>query len=415
MNPEATYEALLNKLQDRSVAVREQVIEELVRIGLPVVPALVRRLQDRQEIVRTAAALALGRIGGPAVPALIEALGEEGQATRREYRQYEAARTLGRLGSAGGAAVPALLRLLNTEHTFVRQAALEALEKIGPGPEVLPALTGYLGHTFPAIRLAACGVLGRMGAAASAVVPDLVPVLADTDEAVRSAAENALVQIGAAAVSGLKQVVEDRVSAIRRAKEAALQQLPEVVLPSFFRELDLWDSTVRFKALRLLDRLAPGTVQEGTEEWQEGFREHLRRKYDQEVARLESDEGQYPAGFALHRPRNDSEPLRVHREQAVRDAVILTGDRRSSFEAVEAAVEEMAGQVVPRLLTLLQTDDRRARAGAIEALARYGPLARGALPGLEKVSRDPDEELAHIAALACSCIRSGRVIGFGPG
>lgn len=87
---------------------------------------------------------------------LIEQLTANDAAIRRR-----AIVALGDLGTGAGPAVPALTRVLTDGAPLVRQAAAEALGKIGSGAAV-PALTEALNDPDPAVRKAAAGALAAM-------------------------------------------------------------------------------------------------------------------------------------------------------------------------------------------------------------------------------------------------------------
>lgn len=112
---------------------------ELREHARPAVPALIRALQRRANrtnletftvTIQEAAALALGRstAGTPdGVPALLEALDRARTVNKRRI----VARSLGEVGPAAQAAEPRLRALLADNSQDVREAAQEALEKIG--------------------------------------------------------------------------------------------------------------------------------------------------------------------------------------------------------------------------------------------------------------------------------------------
>jgi len=120
--------ALVWVLDDQYLPLVADVIDALVRIGPPAVPALLEGLQHKDWWAREAAARALGRIGSPrAVVPLIERLSD------RSYNVREASiRALGALGDPR--AVPYVAALARHDsHHEVRSAAGEVL-RVLPEP-----------------------------------------------------------------------------------------------------------------------------------------------------------------------------------------------------------------------------------------------------------------------------------------
>jgi HEAT repeat protein len=356
-----------------------------------VLPAVADKLGDSRDPVVEAASLALIRVGAAAVPALAAALGEQGQASRLDYRRLWAARTLGRLGAAAAPALPHLIRLLECGPQFVRQAALEALGQIGPTtPELVPALIGYLGHNFADIRKATCGILGRMGHGAEPAVAALIETLGDPDEATRQAAVESLTRLGEVAVPCLRQALADHAGAVRKAKELALKQLPEVALRSFFAELDRWHRIARDRAREILSRVAPEEAAPVTT---------LVR-----VLHVTS----YEAGYRFGAEKEDGgiEGYWVEMHELIRGS-------EEFRESVHSAMAELARSAVPKLIALTRREKWRERLHAIAELARFGWLASEALPVLEELEHDPDERIRQVAGMAHYYIRKERFMGFG--
>ncbi len=162
-------EALTKSLADSDATSRREILFALGRIGegaVPAVPTIVAALADEDENVRYSAVYALGEIGlGAAagtdalksnlasddafyrtcsawalamvnpqgedvakltVPLLVGTLKHE-----RPFARIEAADALGRLGAGAASAVPALQAAAKDPDEHVRQAAAEALKKIG--------------------------------------------------------------------------------------------------------------------------------------------------------------------------------------------------------------------------------------------------------------------------------------------
>jgi len=149
--------SLIDDLRD--VFRRDSAIESLVEIGEPAVEPLIQALKDEDSFVREGAAEALGKIGDKrAVEPLIHALNDEDWQVR-----WEAAEALDELGyepkndtekayyliarknwdelvKMGEPAVEPLIQALKDEDIFVREAAVEALGKIGDKRAVEPLI-----------------------------------------------------------------------------------------------------------------------------------------------------------------------------------------------------------------------------------------------------------------------------------
>jgi HEAT repeat protein len=172
---------LIELLGDRAIRVRLAVVESLGRIGLPAAEAMVPRLAellgDADTRVRWTAVKSLvkfGREGAPAIPQLTEALGD-----REAPIRSAAAYALGNIGAAAAPAVPRLTKLLEDSDSFVRESTGDALGSIGQ-PASAPALLAALKtETNESVRREFCRALGKITAAARALVELVVPALAE--------------------------------------------------------------------------------------------------------------------------------------------------------------------------------------------------------------------------------------------
>jgi HEAT repeat protein len=158
----------------------------LGQIVEPAVKPLIEALSDEYYGVCMAAAEALGRIGDPrAVEPLIVALKNGGWYMIRKA----AAEALGRIGDPR--AVEPLIPVLKDEYFKVREAATEALIKIG-APSVEP-LIDALRYREWRMRKAATEVLGKIGDARA--IEPLIAALEDEDKDVRKSVAWGLVSL----------------------------------------------------------------------------------------------------------------------------------------------------------------------------------------------------------------------------
>jgi len=118
--------ALVGALHHSDEDVRRAAARSLGRLGPPALPAIQEAMAGKDARTSREAAEALGYLGSPAIPALTAALRHADPQVR-----CIAARALGRLGSEAKAARSALLEAVSDPDAAVRDAAAEALKRIG--------------------------------------------------------------------------------------------------------------------------------------------------------------------------------------------------------------------------------------------------------------------------------------------
>jgi len=210
--------ALVELVADPMWDVRRAAADALGKIHDPeAVEGLARALQDADNDVREAAVTSLARLRDPrAIGPLVIALADVEPGVRRaalsalplinpDWAKTEAAR----------AVAPELRRLWEGGEAAVRYAAVNALGQMGESPtkissfdtgtvitaaaqkqnRVLTVFTELLRDADGDLRLAAAGVLGRLGD--KRAVEALRPVLTDADDTVRRATVQALLALGA--------------------------------------------------------------------------------------------------------------------------------------------------------------------------------------------------------------------------
>jgi len=115
-----------------------------------------------------------------AVPQLITALNDTRPAIRRQ-----ATDALSAIGPDASAAADALLALLSDTDPIVRSYAGIALSSVDPEGRLLPALLTMVLSQQQPLRLEALYALERYQERALPVLPDLLPLLSDSDDGVR--------------------------------------------------------------------------------------------------------------------------------------------------------------------------------------------------------------------------------------
>src|SRR4028118_1181240 len=88
-----------------------------------------------------------------------------------------------RLRKIGEPAIPALMEALQDKNLQVRRSAADLLRQIGP--PAIPALVKALKDSDANVRSIAAYVLGKIGAEAKTALPQLVPLLTDSNAKVR--------------------------------------------------------------------------------------------------------------------------------------------------------------------------------------------------------------------------------------
>jgi len=244
---------LLEVLRDGDVNVRAEARTLLVRYGPRVVPALIACLRDPQTRCGAIEVLgSLGPVAEPAVPALMR-LGLDPDPT-----QWQLLITaLGQIGRAAHAAAPLLLHLARHHDPRLREAALTALGQIGV-TEAVPLLMQCL--TQGTDKQLALLTLGRLGRAAQAAVPVVLPLVQSESLDERCVALETLGRIGTAeaALPVLLPVLRNRtadslevasaIAAVEHFGTAALAAVP--LLQSWAADGDSLTSVAASAALK---------------------------------------------------------------------------------------------------------------------------------------------------------------------
>ena len=125
----AAVPAITELLGDNASEIRRAAAWALKQMGAeaaPAIPALRNLVKEGRDFVSSVAASALATIGPPAIPALSELLKDQDW-----YVRWRAVWTLREMGPRAKSAASALLPLLTDSNAMVREAAAEALGKIG--------------------------------------------------------------------------------------------------------------------------------------------------------------------------------------------------------------------------------------------------------------------------------------------
>ena len=181
------------------------------------ISSLIQKLKSNDEREIEAAIKKLGKIGEPAIPALIEALREENLLVRRSVTEA--------LKGIGDRAIPALVKASKKSDVKLRRNAVNVLREIMGGHSkgnfyytlelqnsseaktAVPQLIPLLKDSDADVRSSAADALGNIGAEAKTAVPQLIPLLKDSDAGVRINAACALWNMGAEAKTAVPQLI----------------------------------------------------------------------------------------------------------------------------------------------------------------------------------------------------------------
>ena len=211
----------LQALESPYWADRHQSIHNLGDIEPPAVeavPALIGAVQDRDQTVSLHAIEALGHIGAPAAeaaPVIIQVLKDDESWVRNW--------AVNALANIGPAAVPALITALSDNSPAIRAGVVETLGKIGAEEGVIPALVQILADKDNAVVSEAISVLKNMPA--DQTIPYLIPLLAEKDARWRANATQALAAIGEPAVPILLETLNNPDELVRMAAVHSLGQI----------------------------------------------------------------------------------------------------------------------------------------------------------------------------------------------
>jgi HEAT repeat protein len=420
-NARAAVPDLIAALKPRKQTAQDELIRlnarlALARIGVPAVPALIEALKDKREGVAPLAGGALGWVLPPpkeAVPALRIALKND----RAHAAVY--AHSLGQLGPLALPAVPELTDLLTDAAT--RPEAVVALVRIDPeqARSVVPQLVKDLQGEDEKQRQAAVQALARIGPAAQAAaeaisdllrdrlltereivdlqanwagaMSGLIDLLKDPEVERRKLAIFALEQTGAEARAALKPLIaalSDRDDEVRAGAAHVLEQVgseASEAVPALIANLQVPQMPVRYAAADAL-RAIGAAAKEGRRPLLECLfdpEEHVRYAAALSLGGIDPHFTQ--AVPALRDALNDLSPLV---QLAAIDSLIHI-DRGHSMDSV------------PLLITLCaKPDDLRVRFRAVEGLNELAPhQAKQAVPWLrvEMTVIDPEFNFLYAA------------------
>ena len=297
-----------------------------------------------------------------------------------------AAAAIGRIGPEEEA-IPFLIRLLDRPDPEIKQAAADALYKVGPwAAPAVPRLNKLLEDGDMRVRRSSADTLGEIGRTANPVVPHLIRIyLQEEDEQVRRSAAVALGKLRLADETAHQALIKDLKHPSPELREAAAVALWETwpeqsLIPAFTLLLDDPEWGVRRAAIDGLGHIGrPDTKAIGK------LRDLLKDTAAWEVRRS--------AAVALARMRSN---------EASADLVLALTDRHWEVGRTAAYALLQIGpgpEAVPRLLETLADRNWEVRRASSDALAKIVPP-----PMVELIERLGDAS-THVRAGATDALR----------
>ena len=370
--------------------------DALAQVGPKALPALLDILQKKKPDEGKWVLRILHGFGPPAVPVLGEALKSNSPEVRAA-----AANALGEMGHEASAAATPLFALTKDSNPGVQAAAFRALVAVHADSERLkPLLQAALSSQNSDVRKAAAAGLAALGGAAALGVDGLVDLLADDNAAGRLAAVTALGQLGAKAAPAIDALLSHlNDPALQSAIVDTLGQLGPAAAPSVPRLLEIVKKgNERATILPILTSIGPG-AKDALPMIYAAARDRVAEVKISGVTALAAVETDDAKALAVLIPLvGNGESNKVCR--AVAHALAKYGPAASAAvpglismldkdtERGEAmrAIKAIGVKNVPDLLTLLSKTDVRIRTFACESLGNLGPEAKDAAPKLREIA-----------------------------
>jgi len=358
----AAVPKLAELLKDKNTATRERAAHALGRMGSDAVGAL-PALLDAARAAEGAPvyAEALAQLGPKALPPLLDIL----QKSKGDQGKW----VLNILHSFGAPAVPVLSEALKSNSAEVRTAAANAIGEMGrDGVAAATPLFVLTKDSTPAVQAAAFRALVAVHADSERLKPLLQEALTNKDTDVRKAAAAGTAALGGAAtlgVDGLLDLLADNNAAGRLAAVQALGQLGDKAAPAvnpLVAHLD--DPALQGSIIETLGHLGPAAAPAVPKLLE------LTKKGDQRTTIL-------PVLTGIGHGAKDALPMIY---TAIHDSA---PDVRASAATALAAVETDDAKAIATIVPLARASESgKVRRAAAHAVAKYGPAAGAAVPGL---------------------------------
>jgi HEAT repeat protein len=429
---EAAVAPLGELLRDKDGGVRSAAAGALGQIGAKAVPVLVVAIGDEDTGVKLLALTTLGQIGPEAKEAVAALLGA--RKDKDVDVRIHAAFALGKIGPGAKAALPALFDaakdtgnvgpLIRTQHVAsgVMEAAVDAALKIDPTcvaklvEAALPTLTAALKDKEQGKVMTAAAAIGRLGEPARKALPEL-------EAAAKTAYGHALLKLIEARIGvgddftrAYLDVIGDRSAPIAKRQEAmqwlVFARPPEKVaaralggigpdakeaVPALKKLLQEQEKQNRVWGAYALARVTGDT---------KTYVAQVLELWDSDGGRpvdSSSAESYVVEALALLGP--DARAARDRLLTALENEKALPGIRKTAAEALRKMSGEDAAVLVPKSIALLErrtNGDKRDDMchAVIELLGALGPKARDAVPHLQRIAENDEQNSVADAAAA---------------
>ena len=348
------------------------------------------QLEDKNPVVRLTAANSLAKFSSQpeiVLPTLLKSIRDSSSDV-----QYFTALSLSQLGST---AIDKAAELLNDENPKIICASLLTLKFSGSiADKHLDKVISLTKSQNPAIKAEAIKAVGNLSKDKGKVVPLLIECLKDTNQNIRFATFEAIGHLGSAAKAALPEVtkiiVNSRNYRIRRAASDVILSM------SFLPE-----------AKEGIIALA-GCL---TQNWQLGMRT---------VAVFgKMGSNAFPAVPALVRQAKSGEvEFRAYATLALGEIGFcskevnevlknLLNDKESLIRGYAAdALGKIGFKALDILIGMLHSENWYTRVVACQSIESIGSKAKSALPEIQKLIKDPDNEVRRSATTCLACLKN---------
>lgn len=306
-------------------------------------------------------------------------------------------------------------RLLSSDN-LTKQSAFKEMDGLDmmSRKKYLGIMINMLHDKNPDNRVLAAEALGHMGPTAEEAVPDIVQVLHEENDPLRSSVIKALAEINTGAVPTLIAALNHQDPAIRCGAADALGSMgpgAKEAVPALANLLSDGDYAISRHAASALGQIGPTAVPALTQVARGGDRHatemaetafsHLKAdpKVVHELAQLLGNANENPGvrAFAIKALGKMQKDART----AVPDLARALGDENNDVRSAAGwALGQIGPAAIPYLREALKNDNPQVRSGAAYALGYMGPVAEDAVPALLQTMKDEDQVVRIDAILA---------------
>lgn len=454
---QAAVPGLVERMTDENGIVRRAAMDAILAIGPDrsvVIPLMVKALEDAEPRIVTAALRTLASQGEVVVPVLIEALKSEKSgywamlaleqlgpqakdavpaltamlAHQEPEVRMEAIMALGAIGEAARSAAPRIAeRLQHDEMMGVRYAAVFALGRIEPGPEVEPALKAALSQQGdPLLAMLAAAALAKMHPQDQQIADRanelIVAGLQSENPTVQSAAARVLAESNLGSevtATALVTALENASPEVIPQTINALAALGSRATPQLIRGLS--NDKLRPYAIQVLKMIGPDAASAAPQLVKllaEAEDPAERREIQFALAALgpaaaeavpelieslssENEEIKYSAIYALGRMGEHARPAYNELMNNLEsENEFLQVASTWAMVRIDPGQPRIAEVGVPLLAKALQSDREVVRVEAASTLGELGESAQAALPALKGALRDQSPAVQEAAQKA---------------